>query len=113
LKFQENQNRLVYLKTGWFLTKPNGFHFDEFCRPRWFNFLNSVLTKNLEVDSSFFRIFYLFFQIFENFKFDRLIFQKPEKPVSTGFSSFCENRLVFERFFNPCAGRGFMGNLGK
>jgi hypothetical protein len=54
LKFQENQNRLVYLKTRWFLTKPNGFHFDEFCRPRWFNFLNSVLTKNLEVDSSFF-----------------------------------------------------------
>jgi hypothetical protein len=67
-------------------------HFDEFCRTCCFEFLNSVLTKNLEMDSSFFRIFYFkCFQIFENFKFDRLVFRKPVH----------KNQPVFERFFNP------------
>jgi hypothetical protein len=48
------------------------FCFDEFCRMCCFEFLNSDLTKNLEIDSSFFRIFYFnFYKIFENFKFDR------------------------------------------
>jgi hypothetical protein len=29
-------------------------HFDKFCRTRCFEYLNSVLTTNLEIDSSFF-----------------------------------------------------------
>jgi hypothetical protein len=34
----------------WFL---HHFHFNKFCRTHYFEFLNSVLTKNLEMDSSF------------------------------------------------------------
>jgi hypothetical protein len=33
------------------------FHFTEFCTMRYFEFLNSVLTKNLEMDSSFLEFF--------------------------------------------------------
>jgi hypothetical protein len=36
----------------------NIFYFVIFCRMRYFEFLNSVLIKTLEMDSSFFRIFY-------------------------------------------------------
>jgi hypothetical protein len=39
----------------WFL---HNFHFAKFCRTRYFEFFNSVLAKNLEMDSSFFRFFY-------------------------------------------------------
>jgi hypothetical protein len=35
----------------------NILHFDEFCRTRYFEFLNSVLHKNLEVYSSFLDFF--------------------------------------------------------
>jgi hypothetical protein len=45
---------------------------------RYIKFLNYVLTKNLEMDSSFFRIFYF---IFLDFKFDRTVF--------------------FDQYFNP------------
>jgi hypothetical protein len=49
------------------------FHtfFAEFCRIRYFKFLIFVLTKNLEMDSSFLEIL---FQIYKNIKFDRLVF---------------------------------------
>jgi hypothetical protein len=32
-------------------------HFNEFCRMRYFKFLNFILIKNLEIHFSFFRIF--------------------------------------------------------
>jgi hypothetical protein len=51
-------------KTGWFLRKTERFfafniilHVDEFCIMRYFDFLNSVLTKNFKIDSSLFGIF--------------------------------------------------------
>jgi hypothetical protein len=56
-------------KTEQFSRKPSGFlffwflhhfHFTEFCRTCYFEFLNYVLTKNLEIESSCFRNFYLF-----------------------------------------------------
>jgi hypothetical protein len=86
------------MKTERFFLKPSNFHFDEFCISRCFDILNSVLTKNLEMNSSFFRIIYLFL-IFEKFKFDRPVFQKP---APTDFSNFNKNQSVFERFFKPC-----------
>jgi hypothetical protein len=57
----------------------NIFYFVIFCRMHYFEFLNSVLIKTLEMDSSFFRIFY--FKKFKNFQFDRSIFQKLMKLV--------------------------------
>jgi hypothetical protein len=38
-------------------------HFDEFCSTRCFDFLNSVSTKNLKMDSSFLEFFILIFKI--------------------------------------------------
>jgi hypothetical protein len=38
-----------------------GFDFDEFYRSCYFEIFNSVLIKNLEMNSSFFRIFILVF----------------------------------------------------
>jgi hypothetical protein len=62
-----------------FYRKPSGFHFTEFYRSRYFEFFNSVLTKNVAMDSNFFRIFYYkCFQIFENFKFDWPVFGKSD-----------------------------------
>jgi hypothetical protein len=62
-----------------FYRKPSGFHFAEFYRSRYFEFFNSVLTKNIAMDSNFFRIFYYkCFQIFENFKFDWPVFGKSD-----------------------------------
>jgi hypothetical protein len=46
---------------SFFLNFPFGFFFSDFCRVRDFESLNSVLTKNLEINSSFFRIFYFKF----------------------------------------------------
>jgi hypothetical protein len=43
-----------------------GFPFIEFCSLRHFEVSNSVLTKNLEIGSSFFRIFILKFFKFTN-----------------------------------------------
>jgi hypothetical protein len=37
-----------------FLSFSNIFNFSDFCRICYFKFLNSVLTNNLEMDSSFF-----------------------------------------------------------
>jgi hypothetical protein len=48
-----------------------GFPFTEFCSMRHFEVLNSDLTKNLEIGSSFFRIFISNFPIFKIFKFTR------------------------------------------
>jgi hypothetical protein len=81
----------------------NDFAFAEFCSMCYFEFLNSVLIKNVEMDSSFLYNFYFnFFQNFKFFKFDRPGFKKLVKPTPTDFSGFRENRPVFERFFNPC-----------
>jgi hypothetical protein len=80
------------------------FYFIKFCRTCYFKFWNSILTKNLEMDSSFFSNFYF---IFSNLKFNRLVFQKPMKPVPTSFSSFRENRPVFEWFYQ------FTGNTDR
>jgi hypothetical protein len=44
----------------------------EFCRLFYFNFFNSILTKNLETVSSFFRIFY-----FKIFKIHWMVYEKP------------------------------------
>jgi hypothetical protein len=61
-------NQMVFKKTGGFLENQtvfffqdffNIFQFAEFSRTRYFKFLNSVLTKHLEIDSSFFKIYYL------------------------------------------------------
>jgi hypothetical protein len=59
-------------------TKPSGFllfydfytilHFDEFCRVRDFKFFNSIFTKNLEMNSSFFEFFTLIFLFFWKFQ---------------------------------------------
>jgi hypothetical protein len=35
----------------------NIVHLTEFCRTRYFEFLNSVLTKTIEIDSSFLEFF--------------------------------------------------------
>jgi hypothetical protein len=44
---------------GFFFAFHTILHFDEFCRMHYFKFLNSVLTKNLEIHSNFFRVFIL------------------------------------------------------
>jgi hypothetical protein len=63
---------------------------------RCFEFFNSVLIKNREIDSNFFRIFYFkFFNFFEIFKFNRPVFDEPAKPVSIGFVDFYKNWPVF------------------
>jgi hypothetical protein len=52
-------------------------------------FLNSILTKILQMKASFFRIFnFKISQIFENFKFNRSVFDEPTKPDRTSFVSF-------------------------
>jgi hypothetical protein len=59
-------------------------------------FLNSVLTKTLEIASSFFRIFYfIFFKCFKIFKFTGR-FLKTSKTGPDRFSDFHENRPVFQ-----------------
>jgi hypothetical protein len=50
----------------------NIFYFVIFCRMRYFEFLNSVLIKTLEMDSSFLEFFIL--KKFKNFQFDRSTF---------------------------------------
>jgi hypothetical protein len=77
---------------GFFFSFSNIFYFIEFYSTCYFEFLNSILTKIFEIDSSFFRIFYFkMFQLFENCKFDRPVFGKP---VPTGFAHFHKNRPV-------------------
>jgi hypothetical protein len=52
-----DETERVFDKTQWFSFFHDFYtilHFDEFCRTRYFDFLNSVLTKNLEMDSNFF-----------------------------------------------------------
>jgi hypothetical protein len=71
-----------------------GFCSSDFSRSCYFDFLNSILIKNLEMDSSFFRIFV--FQIFENFKFDQPIFDKPDR-----FFRFSTEISIHG--VNPCA----------
>jgi hypothetical protein len=39
-------------------------HFDEFCRTQCFKFLNLVLAKNLEIESSFLDFLFQIFLIF-------------------------------------------------
>jgi hypothetical protein len=67
------RNRCVFILFRFF----NDFAFIEFCSICYFEFFNSVLTKIVEIDSRFFRIFY--FKKFQNFnffkKFDRPVFQ--------------------------------------
>jgi hypothetical protein len=46
-----------FLSIFFFYVFYNILHFNEFCRT-CLEFLNSVLSKNLEIDSSFFRFFY-------------------------------------------------------
>jgi hypothetical protein len=58
-----------------------------------FEFLNSVLTKQFKIDSSFFRFFY--------FKIDRSVFNKPMKSILISFSNSRENWPVFNWNFNP------------
>jgi hypothetical protein len=74
------------------------FHLYELYMTQYFEFLNSVLIKNLEIDSSLVKNFYF---IFLNFNFDQLVLKNPVKPILTGSSGFYENQLVFKRFFNP------------
>jgi hypothetical protein len=68
----------------------NILNFDEFCRMCSFEFLNLILTKNLEIDFSFLEIFILNFSNF--FKISNLT----AKPVTIGFHGFHKNRLVFD-----------------
>jgi hypothetical protein len=63
----------------------------------YFEFWNYVLTKNLEMDSSFLDFFFKFLKI-SNLT-NR--FLKTDETYPIGFSGFRENRLVFKRFFNP------------
>jgi hypothetical protein len=67
----------------------NILHFDEFCRTHYFEFLNSVLHKNLEVYSSFFRIFY--------FKFLK-ISNLTNRFKKNSFTDFHKNPPAFELF---------------
>jgi hypothetical protein len=48
-----------FLSIFFFYVFYNILHFNEFCRTCCLKFLNPVLSKNLEIDSSFFRFFYL------------------------------------------------------
>jgi hypothetical protein len=68
------------------------FQFTKFSTTRYIEFLNSVLTKNLETDSSFFWIFY--FKFFKNLNFtDQFsINQSPQSPAS--FIGFHKNQPV-------------------
>jgi hypothetical protein len=69
------QNEEVSERLSYFFCVFNSFDFVKFYSTRYFEFLNSILTKNLKMDSSFFRIFYFKnLQIFKSFKFDWLVF---------------------------------------
>jgi hypothetical protein len=72
------------------------FYFRELSRTQYFNFLNLVLTKNLQIHYSFF-IEFLFqnFSIFKNFKLNRPVFSGPTKLVRIDFISFHKNQLIF------------------
>jgi hypothetical protein len=59
------------------------FAFVEICGVRHFKFFNFVLTKNIEISSSFFRIFY-----FKKFQIHWPVYRKLVKPVRIGFSGF-------------------------
>jgi hypothetical protein len=53
---ERKRNRAVFLKTVaifFFHNLYNILNFDEFCRTHSFKIFNSILTKNLEIDSSF------------------------------------------------------------
>jgi hypothetical protein len=57
---------MIFTTFSFFYDFYNILHFDEFCRTCCFEFLNSVLTQNLEIDSSFLELFiskFLKFQI--------------------------------------------------
>jgi hypothetical protein len=77
----EKKNRAIFFFSLDFYTI---LHFNEFCRMRYFEFFNLVLIQNLEIHSSFFRIFY--FKIFTNFKINRQVFI--DKMGPTGFIGF-------------------------
>jgi hypothetical protein len=64
-------------------------------------FLNSVLTKTLEIASSFFRIFISFFQK-KIKKLNSQVYQKPMKPVQT---DFCKKPISFQLVFQSMVGR--------
>jgi hypothetical protein len=68
---------LDFREIEWFSHFHTILHFAKFCRVRDFEFFNSILTRNHEIDSSFFRILYFnLFHFFENFKFYRPVFMK-------------------------------------
>jgi hypothetical protein len=71
-----------------FLSFSNIFNFSDFCRICYFKFLNSVLTNNLEMNSSFFLKYFKKIQNFKNFIFDRSVFKKPISPVFMKISRF-------------------------
>jgi hypothetical protein len=71
-----------------YLKSPSNLH--EFSRMKYFEILNSVLTKNIEINASF-----LGFFISKSFEFNRSTFDEPTKPNWTGFIGFHKNRPVF------------------
>jgi hypothetical protein len=93
----------VFKKTEQFSSPPLGvstiLHFAEFCKARYFKFLNSVLIKNLEIHSSFLDFLFQNF-VFFNFKFDRSISSELIKLVPTGFAGSQKNRPVFNYIVN-------------
>jgi hypothetical protein len=52
------QNEEVSERLSYFFCVFNSFDFVKFYSTRYFEFLNSILTKNLKIDYSFFRILY-------------------------------------------------------
>jgi hypothetical protein len=95
-------NRPVFEKIEQFSNFYTILHFYEFCRTRCLEFLNSILTKYLEIDSSFLEFYISFFSKFKKkSKFNWPVFQKPVKPVPSVSLVFCENQPILGLFFNP------------
>jgi hypothetical protein len=109
------ENRTIFEKTELFLMKTDRFsfffvifqhfHFTKFSRMRYFKNFNSVFTKNLEIDSSFFRIFYFKFLKKINLTDQFLINRSP--PVVSVFIEITIHACGSEfSIFSPFFGAG-------
>jgi hypothetical protein len=81
-------------ETSHFFNNPLNLH--AFSMMKYFKFFNSVLTKNLEINNGFFRIFISkFLKFSKKFKFNRSGFAEPTKLNRADFISFHKNWPIF------------------
>jgi hypothetical protein len=71
----------------------SGFQFQELSKRQYSTKFRYVLTKILQIASSFF--YFKFPQNFKNFKSVQMIFAKPTKPRWINFIGYHKNRSVF------------------